>query len=142
MRVFLDTNAWIDFLLERRPGYDWTASILSAAVEDRCEVFISSLTAVNVHYICHDRAKMPLKMLRRKIDALKDWVHICDVVSEDIYSSYSNEWEDFEDGVQYYAAVRAGVDYIVTGNAKDFSLSKIPTCSASEFIKMFQEQTT
>ena len=138
MKVFLDTNVWIDFLLERQPRYTLAASILSLAVEGMCNVYISSLTVVNAHYICHDRAKMPLKMLLKKIHALKKWVHICDIVSEDIYNSYSNEWEDFEDGVQYYSALRVGADCIITGNVKDFSLSAIPVSTPSEFLRTIQ----
>lgn len=139
MKVFLDTNVWIDFLLERQPSYAYAASILSLAVDGKCQVCISSLTAANAHYICHERAKMPLKMLRKKIEALKDWAHICDIVSEDIYNSYSNMWEDFEDGVQFYSALLAGADYIVTRNVKDYAMSTIPTCTPSEFIKAFRE---
>ena len=139
MKVFLDTNVWIDFLLERQPRYVFSAAILSLAVEGRCSVCISSLTVVNAHYVCHDKAKMPLKILRKKMYALRDWVQICDVAAEDIYNSYSNDWDDFEDGVQYYSAVRAGADYIVTGNTKDFSLSTIPVYSAAEFIRLIRE---
>lgn len=96
-------------------------------------------TNVRIDFVCCERAKMPINMLRKKIDALREYVHVSDVISEDIYQSYANDWEDFEDGVQYYSAIRAGSDYIATSNVEDFGLSIIPVCTPSEFIKTFRE---
>lgn len=41
---------------------------------------------------------------------------------------------DFEDGLQYHAALDARCDCIITRNQKDFSFSELPVMSVSEYL--------
>lgn len=53
----------------------------------------------------------------------------------DFYASMASKFEDLEDGVQHFAAVRAkGIDAIVTNNGKDYGHSAIPHYSPGDFI--------
>jgi hypothetical protein len=42
---------------------------------------------------------------------------------------------DFEDGLQYQAAIDAECDIIITRNSKDFPFAKIPVMSAEEYLR-------
>ena len=46
----------------------------------------------------------------------------------------NTEFEDFEDAMQYFSAMRESVDYIVTRNKKDFKAAQIPVFEPQEFI--------
>ena len=56
------------------------------------------------------------------------------VDSDTIDDSIRSEFDDFEDAMQYFSAMRESVDYIVTRNKKDFKAAQIPVFEPQEFI--------
>ena len=42
--------------------------------------------------------------------------------------------KDFEDSVQYYAALRTGADYIVSRNVRDYPFDAIPVVTPQDFL--------
>lgn len=138
MKLFIDTNVLIDFILQRIHFYGPAASIFSYASDGKVDVAVSSITVVNANYICLERCKMPESVYRKKIDFLRGFLTIYDVNESDIYKSYDNKWKDFEDGVQYYCAVRNKADYIVTRNGMDFEGRSITSISPDEAIDIIE----
>lgn len=134
MKLFLDTNVLIDFILEREPFYAPAASIISYASDGKAEIAVSSITIVNTCYICVERCKMPLPMFRMKVDFLRNLLQVVEVGGSEVYASYDSGWADFEDGVQYFCAIRGGTDAIVTRNAADFGKSGIPVLTPDEAV--------
>jgi len=132
MKLFLDTNVLIDFILERPKFYPPAAMIISFAAEGKVKVCASSMSIVTTNFICVERCNMPLEDFRKKMDFLRDFLEICSVDESDVYQSYDNEWKDFEDGVQYYSAQRNGADYLVTRNTKDFEEKGLNVINADE----------
>ena len=56
-------------------------------------------------------------------------------VSEmDIDKALLSDFDDFEDAVQYYAAIHDRSDVFVTRNKKDFKNATLPVMTPSEFI--------
>lgn len=49
-------------------------------------------------------------------------------------NSLASGFKDFEDAMQYYTALKAKADVIITRNEKDFAASKLPVMTASEFL--------
>ena len=47
---------------------------------------------------------------------------------------YNNEFDDFEDCLQFECAKEVVVDYIITRNPKDFENSSVKIVSASDFL--------
>ena len=66
MKLFLDTNVLIDFILERQPFYQAAAMIISYAEENRVQICVSSLSLVTTNFICIERCKMPIEIFRNK----------------------------------------------------------------------------
>ena len=58
MKLFLDTNVLIDFLLERAPFYEAAAMIISYAAEKRISVSVSAISVVNL---------LPVRRLRHEV---------------------------------------------------------------------------
>ena len=46
----------------------------------------------------------------------------------------ASQFNDFEDAMQYYTAVKAKADVIITRNGKDFAVSKLPVMTAAEYL--------
>lgn len=136
MKLFLDTNVLIDFILERPLFYQPAAMIVSLAAERKIDICVSALSVVTANFICIERCKMPLKVYRRKVDFLRNFIEVCSVDSSDINSSYEANWKDFEDGVQYFSAIRSGVDYLVTRNVKDFEENDLKVITVDEACRL------
>jgi predicted nucleic acid-binding protein len=136
MKLFLDTNVYIDFLLVRKPFDREAISIISRAADGNVDVAISAITAVTADYICVERCKMPRQLMTMKAIGLKDVVNVLSVDSCDVWDAYIYKWNDMEDGVQHYCALRNGCDYIVTRNPKDFVNSEIPVISPARALEL------
>ena len=136
MKLFLDTNVLIDFILERPLFYQPAAMIVSLAAERKIDICVSALSVVTANFICIERCKMPLDVYRRKVDFLRNFIEVCSVDSSDINSSYEANWKDFDDGVQYFSAIRSGVDYLVTRNVKDFEENDLKVITVDEACRL------
>lgn len=139
MNLFLDTNVIIDFILVRDKFYVPAATLITDGFKELVDITVSSLTMVNARYICVHQQKLPKRDFDKNFDFLRKFMNISPIDSSDIYSSYDSGWDDFEDGVQYFSAKRAGCDYIVTRNEGDFALSDIPVVNPIQMTTLLYE---
>ena len=132
MKLFLDANVVLDLILKRQPFFDNIAKIITDAENKSYKIYVSSVTFVNVNYIAckyTDKKNVleSLKMLRILFDVLS--------VSEiEIDKALFSNFNDFEDAVQHYCAVKNNCDYIITRDLKDFKNSEIPVMTPAEFL--------
>lgn len=138
MKLFLDTNVLIDFILERQPILSSCSYDYFLCRRNKVQICVSSLSLVTTNFICIERCKMPIEIFRNKINFLRDFIEICSVDNTDIYNSYDSLWKDFEDGVQYYSAKRTNADYIVTRNKKDFEENDIKAITLDETFNLLK----
>ena len=138
MRLFLDTNIMIDLLCKREPHYDSAAKIMVIREHNEVEIIVSSLSFVTCHYIMS-------KTIDKKLvsELLKKFRILCEVaeVNEvNIDKSLFSKFNDFEDAVQYFAALKSKADCVITRNSKDFILSEIPIFSPQEFLSSINKK--
>lgn len=134
MRLFLDTNVILDLILNRQPFFDDIAKIVTLSEKGKHKLVTTSVSFVNCNYILgrsikKEKVTENLKIARLIFD-------IIDVSQTDIDKSLNSDFEDFEDGVQYYSALRNNCNYIITRDNKDFKHSEIPVLAPSEFLKI------
>lgn len=139
MKLFLDTNVLIDFMSERLPYYIEAATLFTFAIEQKCTIVVSSLSMVTSNYICCERGKMPLSDWKRKANAMKKFIEVSSVDSNDIFSSCDSDWFDYEGNVQFQVAKKSACDVIVTRNTNDFSDSDISVLTPDEVIGIIIE---
>ena len=65
---------------------------------------------------------------------LRQLVRISTISEQTIDDSLASSFNDFEDAVQYYSAIRSKAEVIITRNGKDFATSKIPVMTAGEYL--------
>ena len=138
MRLFLDTNVMLDLLCERKPYYDVAAKLMVLKEEGLVQIIVASLSFVTCHYV--------MSKTIGKISAsemLKKFRILCEVAEVDeinIDKSLFSKFTDFEDAVQYFSALKANADCVITRNSKDFILSEIPIFSPQEFLSSINKK--
>lgn len=76
MKIFIDTNVYIDYILEREPFYQAAASVFSYASDGVIEVFVSTLTFTTANFICVDRFKMNRDVMAMKVNGHKNFLNV------------------------------------------------------------------
>ncbi len=67
---------------------------------------------------------------------LKKYIKIIGVDDQVIDDALNPKFTDFEDAVQYYSAVKAKCECVVTRNVKDYKLSKLSVLNAEQLINI------
>ena len=132
-RIFLDTNAVIDALLERKGWMEDVFRILSLAENGEIAVYCSSLSLATASYFM-EKANMPHEVLINKLDIFTDICYPTNVDAVVVRKALQSSFNDFEDALQYFSAMTVGSDIIITRNGKDFAASRIPVMTAAEYI--------
>jgi predicted nucleic acid-binding protein len=131
-KIFVDTNIIIDYVKERNIELDAIKEIMHLAELEKLELFISESTITTCFYVLE----------KEKINALAVLREICKLVhiipfSKDILYHPIEKYKDIEDGLLYFLAAKAKMNYFVTRNVKDFSFlfPSLPVLSPTNFIK-------
>ncbi|WP_299061020.1 PIN domain-containing protein [uncultured Polaribacter sp.] len=134
--IFIDTNVIIDFITQRKP-FDIEANKIFSLADNKI-IFLqtSSLSLANAYYIFSKSKLKNDKELRKIFINLRTLIDITPITSTIIDRSLIDElFSDFEDGLQYFAALKSNCDCIITRNLKHFKNSKISVFSPERFIK-------
>lgn len=80
------------------------------------------------------RKELAPKKIEETLGALSLIFEFADFNGSDLFRAAELNWDDFEDAVQSVTAERVHADYIITGNVRDFSKSKVVAFTPSELI--------
>lgn len=137
MRVLIDTNILLDYLLEREPYCNDARIIIKACQQRIIYGSIAAHTVTNIFYILRKNFSIDE---RREI--LLDFCKLLDVQGIDtvkIQNSLLNkDFTDFEDCLQVECAKEFHADYIVTRNSVDFIKGSIPCVEPDRLCKMLE----
>jgi len=132
MKLFLDTNVMLDLLGEREPFYLSSAKIATLADKRKLKINVSALSFATVSYFLTKYEGV--KKTKEKLRKFKVISGICELDELIIEKGLNSDFSDFEDSLQYYSALRAECDIIITRNGKDFKKSQIPIMTPDEFL--------
>src|SRR5690606_3956590 len=122
--VFVDTNIIIDLLAKREPFFNDAQDLFTLSDKKEIKLCISSLTFANAYYsIVRHHKDVDA---RRYLAKFKVLVTVLPLDDKAIELALTSEFEDFEDGLQYFVAMDNEADILITRNTKDFKSSKIP----------------
>lgn len=136
MRVLLDTNVVLDFILKREPFDREAKEIFVCAAQKQIEIFVSPITPINSFYTTKkekgkDIAFQSIEKLLKIVRLTKSDIHI-------FQSALSLNFGDYEDAVQCACALAENLDAIVTRNIKDYKNAALPVYSPTEFLQILQ----
>ncbi len=136
MKILLDTNIVLDFILKIEQFYLNSSEILKLAFNNKIEDCISASTITDIYYIL--RKYKSKKVTKELITDILDFIETIDVNKEIISNALKSEIEDFEDAVQENSAIFSDIELIVTRNKNDFKNSILKIYSPEEFIVKFK----
>ena len=132
MKVFLDTNILIDFISGRKPFVDESIIFFQLADDKEIELMVSDLTIINTVYVLR-RMHYSMSDIYGILSEVRTLLTITSIGAEVIDRCLQSQSPDFEDEAQYFSAINAGADYIITRNKKDFPFSAHAVLTPKEF---------
>ncbi|MBN1912044.1 MAG: PIN domain-containing protein [Pirellulales bacterium] len=132
MDVFLDTNVLMDVLLDREPFVADSQQVWLLAERGKIRGLVSAISFPNVYYVV--RKLSGVRQANRMMIMLRDvFVPVaCD--EQVLQQAIDAGFKDFEDAIQYFTALRADADCLVSRNPKHFRDPDIPVLTPSEFL--------
>ena len=130
--LLIDTNIIIDLLAKRKDFYQEVQELFTLADENEVNLYISSLTFANTHYVLSK--ELNVDEARKVLIKFKLLVKILPLDDRILELALSSDFKDFEDGIQYYTALENKLEIIITRNKKDFKTAKLPVLTAKEYL--------
>jgi predicted nucleic acid-binding protein len=137
-RVFLDSDVLLDVALGRAPFVELSSTVLALCEQQRCVGVTSSNIVTNVYYVLRK-----LSSGQQAKDFLADLIQIVEVAPVShraVSNALDSEFKDFEDAIQYFAAIEARCDCIVTRNIEDYTKAKMSLYEPKEFVVLFTSE--
>jgi predicted nucleic acid-binding protein len=122
MKYFIDTNIFLDIVLDRKGGGIAT-DFVNKCILNKNKIYISWHTLSNLFYILEKNLNNQIAKL-----SVKDILYFANVVTvghDDAKLALDLDVADFEDALQIVSAKAVDADYIITRNKKDFVNSPI-----------------
>lgn len=133
MKIFIDTNVFLDAILNRDKGL--SKKLIKHLEKQNIEISLSDISVINIAYIIRkDFSKDEIKEIVNAL--LKKHIIVC-ASGEIIKYANNSKFKDFEDGVQYFCAKEIEADLIISKNKKDFPESDIFVLKADEFCGLY-----
>ena len=135
MKIFLDANVLVSVLNKEYPLFSYSATILSLDPQ-RFRLYTSPICLAIAFYFAGK--KCGAITAKNKIGLLISHIHIAEANKDGVLLAAQNKAiEDFEVGLEYYAALDAGCSCIVTEDINDFYFSEIEVLRAEQFIEEY-----
>ena len=132
MVLLIDANIILDVLLNRPDYVKDSAMIWKLCETEQMKGYVSTLTFANLVYIM--RKQLDPEKIEDVFHKLNLIFEFADFSVSDLTHAADLNWKDFEDAVQSVIAERIHADYIITGNARDFSTSRVMAFTPPELL--------
>lgn len=138
-KVFLDTNIIIDILEHREPFFIQSANILELGYRKKLNLYATSLSFINGIYVC--RKTIGKDEAIDKVKVLRQIIEISPMSAKEFDLALSSPFKDIEDSLQYFSALSARCNVIITRNKNDFPTSKkLVVLTPQEFFDFYSDE--
>lgn len=135
MKVLFDTCVVID-ILGKTSFFKDAFSAYDVALFKKMDVCLSASSTTDIVYVLASRGFMSRENARNLALDLFELFDIVDTTKSDVRMASESVMEDYEDALIAYAALRSGVDFIITRNTKDFEHSPVPVMTPDSFVSL------
>jgi len=133
MNIFVDANILVSVLNKEYPVFPFAARILSLHGKGRYQIFTSTLCLAIAYYF--SEKKSGTENANHKLKVIYQNIRVSDIRDEDVKNSLTNKRVyDFEDGLEYYSAIRGKCNLLITENTGDFYFSQIEVLKPKDFL--------
>jgi predicted nucleic acid-binding protein len=139
VRILVDTNIVLDFLLQREPFFQEAELLFQEIDSGRVVGYITATTLTDIFYIAR-RHTRSIERAREAVSDLLTVMVICPVNRAILESAFASGLDDFEDAVQIACAVSQRLETILTRDTQVFSSSSVPVLSLRELLQQLDAQ--
>jgi predicted nucleic acid-binding protein len=139
VRVLIDTNIVLDFLLQREPFFQDAELLFQAIDAGQVIGYVTATTLTDIFYISRKHTRS-VEQARQAVSETLTAMVICPIDRAVLESAFNSGLVDFEDAVQIFGAVAQGLDAILTRDNKGFLSSPIPVLSIQELFQRLGTQ--
>lgn len=130
-KLFLDTNIVIDLLERREPFCNDAVRLFTMAYNKQVQLVVSPITFATASFLLHKHGS---EGVRNLLANFRQLTHVATVNERIVDDSLASQFDDFEDALQYYTALKVKADVIITRNGTDFALSRLPVMTVGEYL--------
>lgn len=126
-----DTNVVLDVLLRREPFFEDAAKLFAQVERRNVQGHLGATTVTTLAYFMEKALGATFRIELRRL------LELFDVATTDrnvLLRAQVSPIKDFEDAVLAEAALMAGLDAVVTRNAKDFNGASLKVLTPSELL--------
>ena len=136
MKIFLDANILVSVLNKEYPLFTYSARILSLCDSGKFTVYTSPICLAIAFYFAEK--KFGARLAKQKISILANNIRITDVGKDAVLQALENKKvNDFEDGLEYYSALKSKCDLIITEDVNDYYFAAIEVIRSKGFMEKY-----
>lgn len=134
-KVLCDINFILDIFLKRQPFYESAARLFRKIEDKELKGCLCALSFPTLFYLLSKELKRNAAM--KVLEKIRIVFDVAAVDEKVIDLSLVSDFKDFEDAVQYYSAITAKADCIITRDKSDYTDDKVPVLTPEEFLALF-----
>jgi len=134
VKVLIDTNITLDFLLEKEPFHQDAGKLFEAIDLGQIIGYVTATTLTDIFYIARKHTRS-LELARQAVSSILATMIICPVNRTVLESAFTSGLTDFEDAIQIYSAIAQDLDAIITRDTTGFLSSSIPVLSIRQLLE-------
>lgn len=134
MKIFVDANILVSVLNKEYPSFSFTSKVLSLADRPPFEIYTSPICLAIAFYFA--QKKCGAAKAKEKMAVICQKIKTAVVSEEAVHQALANKKiKDFEDGLEYYAALAQDCSAIITFDKNDFYFSEIELFLPEDFLE-------
>ncbi|NHM16064.1 PIN domain-containing protein [Eggerthellaceae bacterium zg-887] len=132
MKLFLDTNALLDYYVRREPYFESLKAIRIAQIFGDVELWACAQSFPDIEYVL--RKAVPAAQMRRMMHESLSFINVVAPTAADVERGLASDWPDLEDFLIAACAERIGADCLVTRDRKGFQSSRLTVKTPAEWV--------
>jgi hypothetical protein len=133
-KVLFHLNVILDVLQRREPFYDMSARSLAAAETGLLEGWVAAHSLTTLFYLL--ARYQSAEQARVALTDLLSFLSVAAIDQTVIEQALNLPYPDFENAVQMMAAVRSGVQYLITRDVRDYGMGPLPVLQPAELMAL------
>ncbi|MBN3961175.1 PIN domain-containing protein [Nostoc sp. NMS8] len=134
MKVLIDTNIVLDFLLQREPFFQDAELLFQKIDSGRIVGYVTATTLTDIFYISR-RHTRSIEQARQAVSEMLTAMVICPVNRAVLEPAFGSGLADFENAIQIACAIAQSLDAILIRDTQGFLSSSLPVLSIHELLQ-------
>ena len=133
--IVIDLNILMDFLFKRE-GHEKVAEVFTICSKGKIKGYICAHEITTLFYFLDKSVRDKIK-IKKTISGLMKQFKVIEINEALLNKALFSEISDFEDAVIEVSAQEKDIEYILTGNTKDFRKSRIDAITPLELLALW-----